>query len=292
MVLKSTDIQKPAPAQGRSGARHLTRQLAALCLHAGQHRLNGGRDGNREGLAGSALGAGESHHAVFQIDARQGDLGFTQPATGGQGDLKADPHPLRNGIHSKGTPDDFYLIIRKDRFYSFNRAALNPVIQQGNRIHLSKQSALAVNPLKYFQILARLVPSGLAAGRAWKALAPAQINFTISTRKRLQGNFLLSNKTSKMTPAVSVINFCERGNGMILDQILHPIAAAVFSLFVHPKSGGLLGCLGAVKRVVDSVTGAFCAPLAIWGFKSNKEPWTSFFNIRIGHGDSGNIYSV
>ena len=79
---------------------------------------------------------------------------------------------------------------------------------------------------------------------------------------------------------------------MILDQILHPIAAAIFSLFVHAKSGGLLGCLGAVKRVVDSVAGAFGTPLAVWGFKSNKEPWTSFFNIRIGHGDSGNIYAI
>ena len=289
---KTANIQKPAPAQGRSGAGHLTRQLAALRLHAGQHRLNGGRDGNGEGLSRSAFGAGESHHAVFQIDAGQGDLGFTQPATGGQGDLKADLHPLRNGIDREGTPDDFNLIIRKDGFYPFDRAALSSVIQQGNGIHLSKQSALAVNPLKYFQILARLVPSGLSSGRAGKALAPSQINFTISTRKRLQGNFLLSNKTSKMTPAIPVINFCQRGNRMILDQTLHPIAAAIFSLFVHAKAGGLLGCLRAMQRVVDSVAGAFCTPLAVRGFKANKEPWTPFFNIRIGHGDSGNICSV
>jgi len=292
MRLKTANIQEPAPAQGRSSAGHLTRQLAALGLHASQHRLNGSRDGNGEGLAGSTLGAGEGHHAVFYIHAGKGDLGFAQPAAGGQGDLKADLHPLRNGIDRESTPDYFNLIVRKDRFYSFDRAALNSVIQQGNGIHLSKQSALAVNPFKYFQILARLVPSGLAAGRAGKALAPAQINFTISTRKRLQGNFLFTNKSRQMTPAIPVVNFCERGNGMILDQILHPIAATVFSLFVHAKSGGLLGCLGAVKRVVYSVACAFGAPLAVWGFKSNKEPWTSFFNVRIGHGDSGNIYAI
>jgi len=292
MGFKTANIEQATPAQGRFGAGHLTRQLAALGLHAGQHGLDSGWDGNCERLTGSALGAGESHHAVFKIDARQGDLGFAQPAARGQGDLKADLHPLRNGIDRESTPDDFYLIVRKHGFYPFDRAAFNSVIQQGHRIHLSKQSALAMNPFKYFQILAGLVSTRLAAGRAGKALAPAQINFTISARKRLQGNFLFSNKPSKMTPAIPVINFCQRGNGMILDQILHPIAAAIFSLFVHAKSGGLLGCLRAMQRVFDSVAGAFGTPLAVRGFKANKEPWTSFFNIRIGHGDSGNIYAI
>jgi len=292
MRLKAANIQEAAPAQGRSCAGHLTRQLAALRLHESKHRLNGGRDGDREGLAASTLGAGESHDAVLKINAGQGDLGLTEPATGGQGDLKADLHPLRHRIHREGTPDDFNLIVRKDGFYPFNGAALNSVIQQGHGIHLSQQAPLAVNPFKNLQVLARLVPSCLSARRAGEALAPSQINFAISARKRLQTDFLLTNKSRQMTPAISVINFGERGNGVIFNQILNPIASAIFSLFTHTNSGGLGRCLGAVKGIVDSIAGAFGTPLAVRGFEPDKEPWTAFFNVRISHGYSGNIYSV
>jgi hypothetical protein len=149
-----------------------------------------------------------------------------------------------------------------------------------------------VDPLKNLQILAGLVSARLAAGRAGKALAPSQINFTIGCGKRLQGYFFLTNKTSKMTPAISVIDFCQRANGVIFNQIINPVVAVVRSLFVHSNSGGLSRCLGAMQSIVDSVAGAFATPLACWIFEPNKEPRTTLFNVGISQGDNGNIYLV
>jgi hypothetical protein len=151
---------------------------------------------------------------------------------------------------------------------------------------------LAVNPFKNLQILAGLVPACFAAGRAREALAPLQINFTIGWRKRLQGYFLFDNKSHKMTPAVSVIHFCQSGNGMILDQILNPIVATIRSLFVHSNSGGLGRCLCAMQRIVDSVSGAFTTPFSSRVFKSYKEPRAAAFLIRIRHSHNGNIWAV
>jgi hypothetical protein len=79
---------------------------------------------------------------------------------------------------------------------------------------------------------------------------------------------------------------------MILNQILNPIVATIRSLFVDSNSSSLGRCLCAMQRIVDTVSGAFTTPLAGRIFKANKEPWGSFLNVRIGHGDNGNIYSV
>ena len=292
MTFKTAYIQQATPAKRSSRAGHFTSDLAALGLHSGEHGLNGGWNGDGERLAGSALGSREGQDTIFQIHAVQGDLGFSQAAAGGQGDLKADSHPFWNTVHGESLPYDFNLIIRKDRFDTVDRAALNSVIQKGDRVHLCKQSALAVNPLEDLQILAGLVPSSLTAGRAWKALAPSQINFAIISGKNLQGYFFFDNKTRKMTPAIPVIHFCEMGNGMILDQIINPVVAVIRSLFVHANSGGLGRCLCAMQRVIDSVTGAFRTPLSSWIFEPNKEPRTTLFNVGISQGDNGNIRLV
>ena len=95
-----------------------------------------------------------------------------------------------------------------------------------------------------------------------------------------------------MTPAISVINFCQRGNGVIFNQIINPITAAIFSLFANSESSCVSRCLGTMQRVVDSVSGAFATPLAGGVFKPNVEPRIAFFNVAIGHGYKGNIYSV
>lgn len=79
---------------------------------------------------------------------------------------------------------------------------------------------------------------------------------------------------------------------MIFNQIINPITAAILSLFINAELSGLGRCLRAMQGIVDSVAGAFSAPLAGRIFKANKEPWGSFLNVRIGHGDNGNIYSV
>jgi len=292
MTLKAAYIQQATPAKRGSRAGNLTSHLASLGLHLGKHRLDGGRDGDAKGFTRATLGAGEGEHTIFQIHAIEGDLRLTKATARSQGDLKADSHPFGHAIHGQGFPGDFNLIIGKDGLNAGDRPALNSVIQKGDRIHLSQQSALAVNPFENLQILARLVTTSLTAGRAGKALAPSQINFTISRRKRLQGYFLFDNKSRKMTPAIPVVGFCQRGNGMILDQILNPIVATIRSLFVHSNSGGLGRCLCAVQRIVDSVSGAFTTPFSSRVFKTNKEPWGSFLNVRIGHGDNGNIYSV
>jgi len=292
VTFKTANIQQPTPAQRGSRAGDFASDLAALGLHSGQHGFDGGRDGDRERFAGSALGGREGQHTVFQIHAIERDLRLTQSAPRSQGNLKANSHPFWHTFDGQGFSGDFNFIVRKNRFDAIYWPPLNSVIKQSNRIHFSEQSALAVNPFKNLQILAGLVASSLAAGGAWKALAPLQINFAIGWRKRLQGYFFLTNKTSKMTPAISVIHFCQRGNGMILDQIINPVVAVVRSLFVHSNSGGLGRCLGAMQSIVDSVAGAFGAPLAGRIFEANKEPWGSFLNVRIGHGYNGNIYSV
>jgi len=292
VTFEAAYIQQPAPAKRGSRAGHNASDLSPLRLHLSQHRLDSGRNRNTERFASAPLGAGESQDTVFQIHAIKRYLCLTQATARSQGDLKADSHPFGHTFDGQGFPGNFNLIVRKDGFNAGDRAPLNSVIQKGNRIHLAQQSALAMNPFKNLEVLARLVASSLTAGRAGKALAPSQINFTIGWRKRLQGYFFFDNKSHKMTPAIPVIHFCERGNGMILDQIINPIVATIRSLFIHSNSGGLGRCLCAVKGVVDSVAGAFGTPLAGRIFKANKEPWGSFLNVRIGHGDNGNIYSV
>jgi len=292
MTLKPANIQEPTPAKRSSRAGNLTSHLAPLGLHSGQHRFDSGRDRNAKGLTSATLGAGERNDAVLQVHAGERDLCLSQTAACSQGDLKADFHPFGHPLHSESLPNHFHFILRKDRFNPSNRRPLNSVIEQSDGVHFPKQSALAVYPLQQLQIRARLVATSLTAGRAGKALSPFQINFTIGSRKRLQGNFFLTNKSRQMTPAIPVINFCQRRNGMIFDQIINPFVATIFSLFVHAKSSGLGRCLRAVEGIVDSVAGALCTPLACRVFRTNKEPWRSFLNVRIGHSYNGNIYSV
>jgi len=292
VTFKPANIQEPTPAKRGSRAGDFAGDLAALGLHFRQHGFDGGRDGNAKGFAGPTLGAGERKDAVLQIHAIQRDLRLTEATARSQGDLKTDSHPFGHAFHSQSLPGDFNLIIRKNGLNSTDRAFFNSVIQKGNRIHFSKQSTLPVNPFDNLQILASLVPASLTSGRAGKALSPSQINFTIICRKRLQTYSFFINKPRKMTPAVSVINFCQRGNGMILDQIVNPIAAAVFSFFINSKSSGLGRCLGAVQGIVDSVAGALATPFSSRVFKTNKEPRAAAFLVRIRHGDNGNIYSV
>ena len=292
MTFKTAYIQKATPAKRGSRAGNFASDLASLGLHSGQHRLNGGWDGNAEGFTSSALGAGERKDAILKIHAGKRDLCLTETAPCSQGDLKANSHPFGDSFHGQSLPGDFNFIIRKDGFNAGDRPPLNSVIQKGDRVHLSKQSALPVNPFQYLQILARLVASSFTAGRAGKALAPFQINFAIICRKRLQTNLFLTNKSRQMTPAIHVINFCQSANGMIFDQILNPFAAAIFSLFVHAKSSGLGRCLCAMQGIIDSVAGAFSTPLAGWIFKTNVEPRIAFLNVGIGHSYKGNIWAV
>ena len=207
MTLKTANIQEPTPAKRGLRAWDFAGDLPSFGFHLGEHGFDGGWDGNAKGFTSSALGGGESQHTVFQVHAIERDLRLPQTAAGSEGDFKADSHPFGHTFHSESLPGDFNLIIRKHGFDACDRPPLNSVIQKGNRIHFSKQSTLPVNPFDNLQILARLVPSSLAAGSAGKGLAPSQINFTISRRKRLQGYFLFDNKSHKMTPAISVIHF-------------------------------------------------------------------------------------
>jgi hypothetical protein len=267
MTFKTAYIEQATPAKRGSRAGDFASDLAALRLHLGEHGFDGCRDGDRERFAGATLGAGEGKNAIFQIHTVQRDLSLAETATSSQGNLEADSHPFWHAIDGQGFPYDFNLIIRKNGFDACDRPPLNSVIQEGDRIHPAKQSALAVNPFQNLQILAGLIASSLTAGRAGKALSPSQINFTIICRKRLQSYFFLTNKSRKMTPAVSVINFCQRGNGMILDQIFNPIVATIRSLFVYSNSSGLGRCLcrcaiaysyACASHYVSSSVGARC----------------------------------
>ena len=292
MTLKPANIQEPTPAKGSSRAGNFAGDLASLGLHLGQHRFDGGRDGNAKRFTRATLRAGERKDAILEVDAFQGNLRLTQSAPRSQGNLKANSHPFGHAFHGQGLPSDFNLIVRKNGFNSTDRAFFNSVIQKSNRIHFSKQSTLPVNPFDNLQVLARLVPPSLTAGGAGKALAPSQINFTIICRKCLQTYSFFINKPRKMTPAVSVINFCQRGNGMIFDQIINPFVATIFSFFINSKSSGLGRCLCAMQRIVDSEAGAFSAPFAGGIFETNVKPRIAFLNVGIGHSYKGNICLV
>ena len=292
MTFKPANIEQPTPAQGRPGAGNFTGKLTALRLHRRQHGLDSGRDRNAERLSTAALGAGERQDPVLQIHAGKRDLRFTKTAAGGQRDLKGNFHPLRHAFDGQRFPDDFDLIVRKDRFHAGDRAPFNSVIEQSNRIHFSKESALTVDPFQNLQILARLIPAGLSAGRAGKVLAPFQINFAVISGKCLQTYFFLINKSLKMFPRIQVINLCQRGNGMILDQIVHPVVAAFRRVFMNAKSGSFRDCLGPVQGIVDAITGGLTAPLSVFVFVANEVPGGASFNVGKGHGHNGNIYSV
>jgi len=292
VTFKPANIKESTPAKRGPRAGHFASDLAALGLHASQHGFDGGRDGNGEGFAGSSLGAGEGKDAIFKIHAVERDLRLTQSAPRGQGDFKADSHPFGHTFHSQSFSGDFNFIVRKDRFNAGYWAPFNLVIQKGNGVHFAQQSSLAVNPFKNLQILAGLVTSSLAAGGAGKALAPSQIYFTIICRKRLQTNLFLTNKSRQMTPRIFVINFCQRANGVIFNQIINPVVAAIFSLFVNAKSSSVSRCLCAMQSIVDSVSRAFATPFSSRVFKTNVEPRIAFLNVGIGHSYKGNILAV
>jgi len=289
---KPANIQEPTPAKRSSSTGDFASDLATLGLHSSQHGFDGGRDGNAKRFAGATLGAGEGKDAILQIHALKRDLCLSQATARSQGNLKANSHPFGHAFHSQSLPGDFNFIVRKDRFNAGYRAPFNSVIQKGNGVHFPKQSTLPVNPFNNLQVLAGLVPSSLTAGRAGKALAPSQINLTIICRKRLQTNLFLTNKSRQMTPRIFVINFCQRANGVIFNQIINPVVATIFSLFVNAKSSCVSRCLRAMQSIVDSVAGAFATPLACWIFEPNKEPRTPLFNVGISQGDNGNIYLV
>ena len=292
MTLKTANIEQPTPAQRRSGAGNFTGNLTAFRFHVLQHGFDGGRDRNAERLFGSALGAGECQDPIFEINARKRDLRFTETAAGGQSNFKGNVHPLRDSFDGQRFPYNFNFIIRKHGFNAGDRAAFNSVIKQGNGVHLSKQSALPMNPFKYLQILASLVPAGLSAGRAGEVLAPFQINFAVISGKCLQTYFFLINKSLKMFPRIQVINFCKRGNGMILDQIVDPVVAAFRCVFMNTKSGSFRDCLGPVQGIVYAIAGGLTAPFAVFVFVANEVPRGASFYVGKGHGHNGNIYSV
>ena len=292
VTLKPANIQEPTPAKRGSRAGNFTSDLAAFGLHSSQHGFDGGRDGNAKRFAGATLGAGEGKDAILQIHTLKRDLCLSQATARSQGDLKTNSHPFGHAFHGQSLPGNFYFIVRKDGFYAGYRPPFNSVIQKCNGVHFTQQSALPVNPFQNLQILARLVASSLAARGAWEALTPLQINFTIGWRKRLQGYFSFDNKSRKMTPAISVINFCQRANGVIFNQIINPVVAAIFSLFVNAKSSCVSRCLCTMQSIVDSVAGAFATPFSSRVFKTYKEPRAAAFLVRIRHGDNGNIYLV
>ncbi len=292
VTFKPANIQEPTPAKRSSRAGNFASDLAALGLHSSQHVFDGGRDRNAKRFASATLGAGKGKDAILQIDALKRDLCLAKSAASSQGNLQADFHPFGHTFNGQSFLGNFNFIVRKDRFNAGYRPPFNSVIQKGNGVHFAQQSPLAVNPFKNLQILAGLVASSLASRRAGKALAPSQINLTIISRKRLQSYFSFDNKSHKMTPRIQVINFCQRTNGVIFNQIINPVVAAIFSLFVHAKSGGLSRCLCAMQGVVDSVAGAFCTPFSSRVFKTYKEPRAAAFLVRIRHGYIGNIYIV
>ena len=292
MTFKPANIQEPTPAKRGAYVGNLAGDLAALGLHLRKHGFDGGRDGDTKGFAGSTFGAGEGKHTVLQVHAIQRDLRLTEATARSQSDLKTYPHPLGHAFNRQGLPGDFNFIVRKDRFNTGYRPPFNSVIQKGNGVHFAQQSALAMDPFEDLQILAGLVASSLTSGRAGKALAPSQINLTIICRKRLQGYFSFDNKSHKMTPAVPIIHFCQSRNGMILNQIINPIVATIFSFFINAKSSCVSRCLCAMQSIVDSVAGAFCTPFSSRVFKTYKEPRAAAFLVRIRHGYIGNIYIV
>jgi len=292
VTFKPANIEEPTPAKRGSRAGNFASDLAALGLHSSEHGFDGGWDGNAKRFAGATLRAGERKDAIFQIHALKRNLSLTKSAAGSQGDLKTDSHPFGHAFNGQGFPGDFNFIVRKDWLNAGYRASFNSVIQKGNGVHFAKQSPLAVDPLQNLQILAGLIPACLAAGGAGEALTPLQINFTIGWRKTLTGNFSFDNKSHKMTPAISVINFCKRANGVIFNQIINPVVAAIFLLFVHAKSSGLSRCLRAMQRIVRSIAGALATPFSSRVFKTYKEPRAAAFLVRIRHGDNGNIWAV
>lgn len=289
VTFKTAYIQKPAPAKRGSRLGNDASDLASLGLHLREHGFDSGRNGDRKRFASSTLGAGEGKHTVFKINAVEGDLCFTQTASRSQGNFKADSHPFRDSVRCQGFPGDLNLIIRKHWFNSTNRAPFNSVIKKGNRIHLSKQSALPVNPFKNFQVLAGLVASSLSARGAWKILSPSQINFAIICRKRLQGKIFFGNKALQMTPRVQIVRLCQRGNWMIFNQIINPAVAALRSIFGNAKASSFSVCLCAMKCVVDSKSRRFASPLTSFRFVADEVPRRATFNVTVSHGIKGNI---
>lgn len=255
-------------------------------LHFGQHRQQPVRDRNCVGPSRSAFGHGKSDGFGFKVNTVQRDSGFFEPASGMQGNLKADSHPLRNVRHRQGSSHSGNVLFRKNGF-SINRRLAGSEIHHGHGGHVAKQSALSVNPFKNLDVLKGLVSADIGSVGSGGGGSPRNVFHGRGRGKVGKSNSIFVHESGQVSPGVSVIDFGVGGNLMLVKKALNPSCVGHSSVaFAHGKLGGFLNGFCPVQGVVGSVAGGLGFPNAIGVFVADPIPLAVASFKNRGHGTS------
>lgn len=288
MLSQSAQIKKltPVTADFCAASGPLKSVRPGRGLHFGKHRQEALWDRNRVRPSRSAFGHGEGNGAGFKVNTVQRDSCFFEPASGMQGDFKADAHPVRNMRHGQGPSNSGNVLVGKYRF-SGNRRLAGSKINHGHGGHVAKQAALPVNPFQNLDVLQGLISPDVGSVGSGRGGAPRNVFHGRGGVKIGQHDTTFFHKSGEVSPRVAVVDFGVGRDLMIVKQAGDPscVGHSLIAL-ANRKLGGLFNRFGAVKRVVGSVACGFGFPNAFSVFVSYPIPLAVASFKNRGHGTS------
>lgn len=250
----SNTIKQLAPVM-RGFGRDLATNFSAACLEVAQDWDDRLWDGNSEGHFGSSFGGREGDRASYQIHPFQRDSSFTQSASCGQSDLPTYTHPLRDNGMAQSASDCLNLGGAKGGKDSNAGRGLDGVVVQGSGLALAQQAALAVDPLKEFNISQGAVAVDAVAGSVAVSVSgpsigttPDKVQLGLSGSEILQVQGVFSHKKLEPVPTINVVASGQRACRPVVDMYKYPIVTAKSSLLL---CYGYLSRLGQTFRAMQ-----------------------------------------
>ena len=266
----SNTIKQLAPVVARFG-RDLATNFSAARLEVAQEWGDRLWDGTSEGHFGSSFGSREGDRARNQIHPFQRDSSFTQSASCGQSDLPTYTHPLRDNGMAQSASDCLNLGGAKGGKDSNAGRGLDGVVVKSGGLALTQQAALAVDPLKEFNISKGAVAVDAVAGAVAVGIGgpsigttPGEVQLGLSGAKVLQVQGVLGHKKFEPVPTVNIVASCKRACRPVVDVYQYPVVTAKSSLLL---CYGYLGRLGQTFRAmqlgIESVLRRLTLPFSI-----------------------------
>ena len=266
----SNTIKQLAPVM-RGFRRDLATNFSAARLEVAEQWDDRLWEGNSEGHFGSSFGGREGDRARNQIHPFQRDSSFTQSASCGQSDLPTYTHPLRDNGMAQSASDCLNLGGTKGGKDSNAGRGLDGVVVQGSGLALAQQAALAVDPLKEFNISQGTVSVDAVAGSVAVSVSgpsvgttPGEVELGLSGAEILQVQGVLGHKKFQPVPTVNVVASGQRACRPVVDMYKYPIVTAKSSLLLCYGYLSRLGqTLRAMQLGVESVLRRLTLPFSI-----------------------------
>ena len=266
----SNTIKQLAPVV-RGFGRDLARSFSAARLEIAKEWDDRLWDGNCERHFGSSFGGREGDRASHQIHPFERDSSFTQSASCGQSDLPTYTHPLRDNGMAQSASDCLNLGGTKGGENSDAGRGLDGVVVKSGGLALTQQAALAVDPLKEFNISKGAVAVDAVAGAVAVSVSgasigttPGEVELGLSGAEVLQVQGVLGHKQLQPVPTVNVVASGQRACGPIMNVYQYPVMSAKSSLLL---CYGYLGRLGQTFRAmqlgIESVLRRLTLPFSI-----------------------------